>query len=48
MGRWLLVRGDYLQHDVVSATATISPAGERKPAVQQTSYFFHAQPINER
>ena len=48
VGRWLLVRGDYLQHDVVSATAAISPTGERKPAAQQTSYFFHAQPISER
>ena len=48
VGRWLLVRGNYLQHDVVSATVAISPTGERKPAAQQTSYFFHAQPMSER
>ena len=41
--RWLLVRGDYLRHDL-APTTRMSPTGERSTSFQQTSYFFRALP----
>ena len=44
--RWLLVRGDYLRHDL-APTTVVSPTGERSGASQQTSYFFRALPAGQ-
>lgn len=47
-GRWLLVRGDYLQHSVRTPVSDITQTGEKKSAFQKTSYFFRPRAAGER
>ena len=43
---WLLVRGDYLRHDL-APTTVVSPTGVRNTSFQQTSYFFRPLPAGQ-